>query len=146
LIAVAVAGGWRPARPAAASIMAGVAGAVVLVALAASARGGLSIRASASTPELAVWTPLVVSVAFAEEIILRGLLFTAVERRRGPVPALLVTSAAFALIHVSMYGAAALPLDAAVGLWLGGLRLLTGGIAAPATAHALADLAAGWLP
>jgi hypothetical protein len=44
-----------------------------------------------------------------------------------------------------MYGWTAVPLDLAVGVWLGGLRLATGGVAAPATAHALADLAYWWL-
>jgi len=48
-------------------------------------------------------------------------------------------------VHVPLYGVGALPLDAAVGLLLGGLRLLTGGWVAPAAAHALADVAGGWL-
>jgi hypothetical protein len=46
---------------------------------------------------------------------------------------------------VPLYGWGAVPLDLAVGVWLGGLRLVTGGWAAPAVAHTFADLAAGWL-
>ena len=44
-----------------------------------------------------------------------------------------------------LYGWAALPLDLAVGLLLGGLRMLAGGWGAPAVAHAAADLAGWWL-
>jgi membrane protease YdiL (CAAX protease family) len=71
--------------------------------------------------------------------------FTLLARRLGPVTAVLLTSMMFAGMHVPLYGVAALPLDFAVGMWLGGLRLLSGGVTASATAHALADLASGWL-
>jgi hypothetical protein len=47
-------------------------------------------------------------------------------------------------VHVPLYGWRALPLDLGAGLWLGGLRVLSGGVAAPAVAHALADRGA-WL-
>ncbi len=64
---------------------------------------------------------------------------------RGELLALPVTTAAFALLHVPLYGWAALPLDLAVGLLLGGLRMVSGGWGAPAVAHTLADLAGWWL-
>jgi membrane protease YdiL (CAAX protease family) len=51
----------------------------------------------------------------------------------------------FALIHLPLYGVGALPLDLAVGLLLGGLRIISGGVLAPAIAHVIADLAGGWL-
>jgi hypothetical protein len=38
-----------------------------------------------------------------------------------------------------------LPLDLAVGLLLGGLRIVSGGVLAPAVAHVVADLVGGWL-
>jgi hypothetical protein len=48
-------------------------------------------------------------------------------------------------MHVPLYGWHVVPLDLGVGLWLAGLRLATGGIAAPAIAHTIADLATWWL-
>ena len=55
------------------------------------------------------------------------------------------TTIAFALLHVPLYGWHVVPLDLGVGLGFAGLRLLTKGIAAPAAAHAVADLATWWL-
>jgi membrane protease YdiL (CAAX protease family) len=95
--------------------------------------------------QLPVWTAVVSAVAIAEEVLLRGALWEVAERGWGTVPALAVTTAAFGLLHVPLYGWAALPLDLAVGLLLGGLRLAAGGWAAPAVAHTLADLAGWWL-
>lgn len=91
------------------------------------------------------WAPVVVLVAVAEEAVLRGALFDAARAWRGERAALMLTTAAFALVHVPLYGAAALPLDAAAGIVLGGLRLWTGTVSAPAFAHAAADLAGWWL-
>jgi hypothetical protein len=45
------------------------------------------------------------------------------------------------VLHVPFYGLQVLPLDLAVGVLLGGLRQLSGGVAA----HAVADLAGWWL-
>jgi membrane protease YdiL (CAAX protease family) len=87
----------------------------------------------------------VVLISIAEEALLRGALMDAVIPWGGELAAVTVAAIAFALLHVPMYGWTAVPLDLAVGVWLGGLRLATGGVAAPATAHALADLAYWWL-
>jgi hypothetical protein len=57
----------------------------------------------------------------------------------------MVTTAAFGLMHVPLYGWSVLPLDLAAGLWLGGLRVASGGATAPAVAHTIADLVAQWL-
>ncbi len=91
------------------------------------------------------WALGVIVVAIAEEMLLRGSLFAQVQRRFGMVAAIVLTSVAFALIHVPLYGTAVLPLDLAVGVWLGALRATTGSVLAPATAHVLADLAGWWL-
>ena len=56
-----------------------------------------------------------------------------------------MTSVVFALLHVPLYGWHVVPLDLGVGLWLAGLRLISGGVAAPAVAHVVADLATWWL-
>ena len=52
---------------------------------------------------------------------------------------------AFALLHVPLNGWHVVPLDLAVGLGLGGLRVATRSVVAPAAAHAIADLATWWV-
>jgi membrane protease YdiL (CAAX protease family) len=91
------------------------------------------------------WAAITVLVATAEEVVLRGVLFDALDEVSGTVVALAATSVVFALVHVPLYGWHVVPLDLGVGLVLGGLRVLTGGIAAPAVAHVVADLATWWI-
>jgi membrane protease YdiL (CAAX protease family) len=153
LLAVAAASGpyagrpalRRPGSHAAWSVGAGLLGGIVLVGLAVLggpvAAGGLVAR---STP-LVPWAVATVVVAWAEEAVLRGALFDAIGERAGLALSVGLTSVAFALMHVPLYGWHVVPLDLGVGLWLAGLRLLTGGIAAPSIAHAVADLATYWL-
>jgi membrane protease YdiL (CAAX protease family) len=100
--------------------------------------------ARAASPVLP-WAMITIVVAVAEEAVLRGLLFDRVRRAGGTLLALAVTTAVFALVHVPSYGWHVVPLDVAVGLALGGLRIATRGFAAPAVAHAVADLATWWL-
>jgi hypothetical protein len=152
LLALAALGG-RPAiernLPAATGI--GVAGGLVLVAIALVAR--VSASSSPLPPGLLAgpaalfvpWVAITVVVATAEELVLRGALFRAIELSGGLVAAIVVTTVAFALMHVPLYGWHVVPLDLGVGLWLAGLRLLSGGVVAPAIAHAIADLATWWL-
>lgn len=92
-----------------------------------------------------VWGAVVTTVALSEEAFLRGALWQAVAAWRGDLVALALTTVAFALLHVPFYGWGIIPLDLAVGLLLGGLRMVGGGIAAPATAHLVADIAGWWL-
>jgi membrane protease YdiL (CAAX protease family) len=85
-------------------------------------------------------------VAVAEEAFLRGALWDAAAGMRGGErTALVVTTVVFAVIHLPFYGPASLPLNLAVGLLLGGVRQWTGGWAAPAVAHTLADICGWWL-
>jgi membrane protease YdiL (CAAX protease family) len=91
------------------------------------------------------WAAGVVVVAVAEEALLRGSLFGALQHRAGTAAAIGVSALAFGLLHVPLYGWGVLPLDIAVGVWLGALRATTGSVVAPATAHCLADLAGWWL-
>jgi membrane protease YdiL (CAAX protease family) len=146
LLFIAAAAGWRPGRLRLSSLVVGVAGAAVLIAFPAI------LRMSAVTPGLAfplialpAWAGITTLVAVSEELILRGILFTSIEVEWSTPAAVALTAIAFGLLHVPLYGWAAFPLDLAVGLWLGGLRAITGGVTAPATAHAIADLAAWWL-
>jgi membrane protease YdiL (CAAX protease family) len=145
LLALAAAGGARATRPRVGSLAWGVAGGAILVLVAVLAAGGATASAGSSTLPFVPWATATVLVATGEEAVLRGVLFDALGERHGAAIAVLVTSACFALIHVPVYGWHVVPLDFGVGLWLAGVRLLSGGIAAPAMAHALADLATYWL-
>src|SRR5205807_247835 len=51
---------------------------------------------------------------------------------------------ALALLHAPIHGWQVLPLDLAVGVALGVLRVVAGSVSAPALAHTFADLA-GWV-
>jgi membrane protease YdiL (CAAX protease family) len=164
-IRVAVAG---PAG--AGSVRAGLVFATVLAGLAVVARAGVAVSARALVFGLlgaavlvlpvvithgvgghldatgyATWAPATVVVAGAEEAFLRGALYDAVARARGIDAAVVVGAIAFAALHVPLYGWQAVPLDLAVGLALGALRVLTGTWAAPAVAHVGADLFGWWL-
>jgi membrane protease YdiL (CAAX protease family) len=145
LAAVAVAGGLPFAPRRVRSLPIGFVGGAVLVGMAVLARLEVGWPPSAMPVALIPWAVATIMVATAEEAVLRGALFDALAEQAGQVNAVLVTSVAFALMHVPLYGWQVVPLDLGVGLWLAGLRLLSGGIVAPALAHALADLATRWL-
>jgi membrane protease YdiL (CAAX protease family) len=115
---------------------------VVPVLLSLRLRNSSPVHASGSYLS---WTLLTIAVAGAEEAFLRGALFDAVHRWRGVDAAVLVAAAAFALLHVPLYGWHVLPLDLAVGLVLGAARVVAGTWTAPALAHIGADLAGWWL-
>jgi membrane protease YdiL (CAAX protease family) len=152
LIVIATIGrvGVRPDRQAAIgrSVAIGLAGGGALIVLA------LVGRFVANPPVLppvfaagvfGPWAVATIVVAFGEEAVVRGLLFNSVARIGGAWPAILVTSLAFALMHVPFYGWRVVPLDLGVGIWLAGLRLASGGILAPSIAHSIADIATWWL-
>jgi membrane protease YdiL (CAAX protease family) len=129
-----------------------VIGCVVGVGLAALAVAGPAIGGTTSVPGLGrpaapfvPWALITIVVASAEEGVLRGALFDRIERIGGLPLAVAVTTLAFALMHVPLYGWHVVPLDLAVGLVLAGLRIGTRGLAAPAAAHVVADLATWWL-
>jgi membrane protease YdiL (CAAX protease family) len=145
-LVLARAGGMRVSLPAPSAWLIGLAGSVVLVALAigASQLAGQPLRAVPKT-EFALWTMITIVVASAEELVLRGALFNASRDSTGLLSAVVVTSAAFALMHVPLYGWHVVPLDLGVGVFLAGLRLASGSVAAPAVAHVVADLATWWL-
>jgi len=149
LVGLAVAAGWRSARPTARSIAtsggAGLAAAAALVALALIGRvhGPWVPLDPAAT--LYPWVQVTLLVATGEELVIRGALFDALEETGGLTIAVTATATVFALLHVPLYGWQVVPLDLGVGILLGGLRVATGGVLAPALAHGLADLAAWWL-
>ena len=145
LIAVAISAGWRARRPSLAATGVGVAGGLILVMLPALARSTPGVPLGLHPEPFVIWVGVTVIVAAGEEAILRGSLFDALSGTLGLPVTIAVTSLAFALIHVPLYGWHVVPLDLGVGVWLAGLRLASGGVAAPAIAHALADLATWWM-
>jgi membrane protease YdiL (CAAX protease family) len=131
------------------AVLAGLAGAAVLAA-APFVQHVLHPGPSLPLERLPAWTAAVVGVALAEEVLLRGVLWRALRQAtpdagRGPGLALVVTTVAFAVLHVPFYGVGSLPVDLAAGLLLGALRQWTGTVTAPAVAHLAADLAGWWL-
>jgi membrane protease YdiL (CAAX protease family) len=139
----------RPRPPAARNLLLGALAGLALVVLtsAAAAVAGSHLPTGLGRPAAPFpsWAAITVLVASGEEALLRGRLFDASRRAGGAGAAILVTTVAFALLHVPLYGWHVVPLDLAVGLGLAGLRLATRGIAAPVAAHAVADLATWWL-
>jgi membrane protease YdiL (CAAX protease family) len=106
------------------------------ILLAPVVTGPLSARpVSAFLP----WAVTAAAVATLEETSIRGVLYRAWEGEAGTVAAIVVGAAVFALTHLPRYGLGAMPLDAAVGLALGGLRALTGRVWPCAVAHTVAD-------
>jgi membrane protease YdiL (CAAX protease family) len=122
------------------SLAAGVAAGLML--LLPSLHNGSSGRPLA---EFWGWAAATAVVATLEEAAIRGVIQPLWSRAAGPVAGLLLGALAFALIHLPGYGAAAMPVDLAAGLLLGGLRLLTGRVAPCAIAHVVADWGAWFL-
>ena len=138
LIAMSLAAGtrvplsWR-------AVLAGLAGAAVLCLPVLWGRTGPLQPATG----FASWAVVVALVAAAEEVFLRGALYDALVRASGSTVAVVIGAAAFAALHVPLYGWRVVPLDFAVGVVLGELRRSTGTPLAPAVAHVGADWA-GW--
>jgi membrane protease YdiL (CAAX protease family) len=85
------------------------------------------------------WAAIAAVIATLEEASIRGVLYQRWAEEAGTVAAIVVGAGVFALIHLPRYGLGAMPLDAAVGLALGGLRTLTGRVLPCAVAHTVAD-------
>ena len=139
----------RPGRPRVRSLAMGVGAGMALVALTSlgAVLGGVDLPAGLGRPAAPFlpWAAVTTLVATGEEALLRGRLFDVTRHAGGTVAALVLTTVAFALLHVPLYGWHVVPLDLAVGVLFAGLRLVTRGYAAPAAAHAVADLATWWL-
>lgn len=118
-------------------------GGVVLVCLPVALEHLLTFRPVHGADGFVSWALVVVVVASAEEVFLRGTLYDALMSWASEGWAIAVGAVCFALLHVPMYGWHVVPLDLAVGLVLGGLRQQAGTPAAPAVTHVGADLV-GW--
>lgn len=123
------------------SVAIGLLGGGLLAVPALAHQGWSDLHPSGYLP----WAVATAVVATAEEAFLRGALFAALDRWRGTGVAVVGAAIAFAGLHVPFYGWHAVPVDLAVGLLLGALRVWSGGWAAPAVAHVGADLVGWWL-
>jgi membrane protease YdiL (CAAX protease family) len=145
LVSLALGAGWRPSTPRVSALAVGAIGGMVLVLLPRLLHPMMPSVVGMRPEPFVAWALITTAVAVGEEVFLRGALFDALDRSAGGAAAVLVTSIAFALMHVPLYGWQVVPLDLGVGLFFAGLRLATGGVAAPAMAHVLADLSTWWL-
>lgn len=87
-----------------------------------------------------VFAVVVVVAPFCEEIVYRGLLWGAVDRRWGRWPAFIVTTVVFAVAHFEWTRA---PLLLVVALPIGLARLYGGNLAASIVAHQVTNLLPG---
>ena len=146
VLLVVAAARWCPVpRVDVRSVLIGLAGMGVLLlpVVVATRTGALSLRGDSTA--YAGWALATVVVATAEEAFLRGALFGALQRWRGTDVAVVGAAVAFAALHVPLYCWHVVPLDLAVGLGLGALRVVAGSWSAPAVAHVGADLVGWWL-
>jgi membrane protease YdiL (CAAX protease family) len=127
------------------SIGLGLAGAAVLLLPVVVLGHGRAMTSLGGGTAYASWAVATTVVATAEEAFLRGALFDALSRWRGTDVAVVGAALAFAALHVPLYGWHVLPLDLAVGLALGALRVMAGTWTAPAIAHVGADLVGWWV-
>src|SRR5262249_47447253 len=82
----------------------------------------------------------IILAPIAEEVLFRGFMYRGLVSRLGNVATLLITSAAFGLIHkVYGYSWEHVVWASYIGLFLGALRWYTGGIAASILAHAVSN-------
>ena len=122
--------GWGRRKSLVAGLMAGA------ILLAPVVSGPLGARPLSG---LLPWAAIAAMVATLEETSIRGVLYRRLAGEAGTIAAIVIGAAVFALIHLPRYGLGAMPLDAAVGLALGGLRALTGRVLPGAVAHTMAD-------
>lgn len=123
----------------------GVAGGMALLIVSLVGLPAIMLGPRATSATLVWWIPLVSLVAVSEELVFRGVLFSALRAQRGDAVAVIVTALLFAIVHLPLYGPGAMPIDLCVGVFLGSLRVASGGVAAPAVAHVFADVGAGWI-
>jgi membrane protease YdiL (CAAX protease family) len=117
---------------------------VAVVAAGAAAVGVAAVASTLPGPALpsragAGGLLLVVGAAVAEEAFFRRLLYGRLLRWGAPA-AVVGSAVAFGLVHVPLYGTAAFPVDLGAGLFLSWQRWASGGWAAPAATHALANV------
>jgi membrane protease YdiL (CAAX protease family) len=95
-----------------------------------------ALRPRSAADALASIVAIAVAPAVCEELVLRGIVLTALLPGLGSIGAVATSAALFALIHLDPYRSA---FTFALGLALGALRVRTGSLLAPILAHALVN-------
>lgn len=120
-----------------------------LVALALGCAAFVVGRLAMGGPGAAWAAPLLVRslvlnslAAVAEEAFFRRLVYGLLDRRWGTAVAVAGSAAAFAVVHVTVWGWWVLPLDLAAGLLLSWQRAASGRWTVPAVTHVLANVLA----
>lgn len=113
--------------------------AVLATGVAAFGLGRVLGGGGPATPTLGTTIALNTLAAVSEEAFFRRLVYDSF-LTRGPVLAVIASTALFAIVHVTVYGLWVLPLDLAAGLVLSWQRWATGSWHVPALTHALANL------
>jgi len=123
--------------------LAGLLAAAIAVSLHAWRRGAwlpsLAILPEGSGFDLLVVLLLVTVLAAVEEWAFRGVMWKACVQRFGALPALVVTSAAFGLLHLGAGPTARMPEQFVMGLILGAVRWKTGRLWPCIVAHVVAN-------
>lgn len=132
-----------PGAPGAATDRPGRAAAVGVAAagVAAFVAGRLIGGGVAPAPAMAAYLALNTLAAVAEEALFRRLLYGLL-LPLGAAVAVVGSAAAFAAVHVTVWGAWALPVDLAAGLLLSWQRWASGRWSVPAATHAAANVVA----
>jgi membrane protease YdiL (CAAX protease family) len=114
---------------------------VVVLTIGVLAVAGAAMAAGRPIPlPFGPWAvPLMLLGAVAEEALFRRAAYGTLEPA-GPVVAIGVTTLAFALIHLPLYGVAAFPVDLGAGLLFGWQRWASGTWTTSAGTHAAANL------
>jgi ABC-2 type transport system ATP-binding protein len=129
----------EPAVPAAAAASAGMAAGALLFAALAGPRVPRRPQRGVG-PALAAKAGYLTVTAVGEELVWRWLLLGTISRTAGLVPALVASTAGFALVHARGQGRRGVAVHTVTGGLFGGLFAATGEIAAPIAAHAVYNL------
>lgn len=130
-------------RPAALPSLAG-GGLALAVLVGAAVMTGPALHIPAGRQLLSGLVLFGLGTAPAEELLFRGVVYRLLEPLGAPA-AVFGSAAAFALVHVPVYGWLSLPVAVTAGLLLGWLRWWSRSLAAPVVVHTAADLALVWL-
>jgi membrane protease YdiL (CAAX protease family) len=114
-------------------------GAVLGLGAAAFVLGRMSVDVAVRPSGVAVAVALNGLAAVAEEAFFRRYLYGLLTASFSPAAAIVGTAAAFAAVHVTVWGWWVLPLDLAAGLVLSWQRAATGRWSVPAATHVLAN-------
>ena len=82
-----------------------------------------------------------IAAPVAEELLFRGAILGTLDRKAGPLFALVASSLLFGVAHIGSGGAPAIAASGVAGLLFGGVYLKTRSVAWPIAAHAISNLA-----